>query len=280
MSYTFSIHTTELPPAADLFERAGFPGVLCQEEVDLTQSLPEGTFHFYRKGISCRTVEVTREGESFEVRLMAHSSRDDYALGLGLVEAVARERKATIHSEDGEEFGADELADQHGAEWIDEMIRSAFGMFNMVLNQGGTAQINGAVRPLTVGPDLLAELGFQSGPEEFASRFFAKFRSLQWMDLDDCFQASVMVVTPQDSSEQRRVSSVGAPGLRYLLQKVDFITVQPDGELLFVPWDRLAEAFGDRFQRLDENLVIVEPISAAEWASMTEQLQTVAVPFC
>ncbi len=277
MSYSFTISGRVDSTPQSLFSEAGFEDVVCREEIDLMEPWPDGVLHFLRPQISCRVIEIASSDQEFDVRIMAYSSRDDYELALGLVEAAALSRAAVIHSEDGDEVRPNEFRSQFNDAWAQDMVQSAFGMFNMVRNQGGAATIPGATREFTIGPNLLDEFGFGGDPEEFATHFFAAFRNQQWINLEEYFQASVMAITPQGSTEQQTLSTIGAPGLKYLLQRGDLVGAECDGELVFVPWDRLGEALGERFQRLDENLVTIDAVSAADWPSVAAQMKSVSV---
>ena len=278
MSYSFTIASPVTATPEELFTEAGFPDVACRQDVDAASVWPHGVAHFYRPGVSCRAVEVTSDADEFDVRIMAHSSPDDFELALGLIEAAARQTGASIHSEDGDTVDADAFRSRFDDAWISELVQSPFGMFNMIRNQGATATVHGAARPFELGPAMLDELGFGQDIDEFQRRFFEAFRRLQWMNLDDYFEASVLAITPNGTSEQKTFSSIGAPGLAYLLNRVELIGAQTsDGKLIFVPWDRLPEALGERFHRLHENLVTIDAIPAADWPDVAEQLQRVSV---
>ncbi len=278
MSFTFTIHQAPDGTAAEVFAAAGFPDVQCRENIDLQEAWSTGVCHFYRPQISCRTIEVTVEDDSFEVRLMAYSSPEDYRLGLSLVAAVARQTSLLIRSEEGDVVDTDAFANQFGEVWIDHMVRFPLGMFNRTMTQGGTDTLNGAIRPFVVGPNMLRELRFQEDRDGFPERFFSAMHKSQWLDLSDCFEASIIKITLKDSSETRLLSTVGAPGLKYLIQKVDFVGIQIGNDLAFIPWDRLANAFGVRLTRLDEELITIDPIEAEDWPAVGEHLKTFTVP--
>lgn len=277
MSYTFTINSPVTDTPAGLFAAAGFTDIECREGLDLTAPWPDGVTHFYRPKISCRAIEVTSAPNEFEVRIMAHSSPEDLDLALGLIAAAARNAGAVIESEDGDTVTADEFRRRFDDAWVSNLVRSPFGMFHMILNQGGSMTVHGAIRPMELGPALLDELGF-GRDDDFPTRFFEAFRRLQWLDLDAYFAASVMAITPHGSTDQKTLCCIGAPDLAYLLNRVDLIGGQTsEGELIFVPWDRLSDAFGTRFHRLHENLVTIDPIPAAAWPDVAQQMQSVSV---
>lgn len=277
MSYTFTIAAPVTDTPAQLFAAAGFTDIVCREGIDLADAWPDGVTHFYQPGVSCRAIEFTSTPDEFEVRIMAHSSPEDVSLALGLIEAAARNAGVAIESEDGDTVTADEFRSRFDDAWVGNLVRSPFGMLNMIRNQGGTMTVHGAIRPMELGPAMLDELGF-GRDDEFPARFFEAFRRLQWLDLDAYFEATVMAITPHGSTDQKTLCSIGAPDLAYLLNRVELIGAQTsDGELIFVPWDRLADAFGARFHRLHENLVTIDPIPAEDWPQVTQQMQSVSV---
>lgn len=278
MSYTFTIGNIPHSTHAESFKTAGLPEIGCREEIDLNDHWTNGVFHFYCPGLSCRTIEVTVSDDDFEVRIMAHSSRDDYQMGLNLVHAVASEGGSQIHSEDGDVVSPAEFLSKFNDDWISEMMQHANGTFNMIARQGGTATVNGAIRPFAVGEVMMRKLGFAEDPIGFPKRFFEAMHHAQWFDLSDCFEASVVTVTPKGSGNQRTLSSIGAPGLKYLIGKVDFIAAMFDGEMIFVPWSQAPSAFGDRLTHVHEELVTIEPIEQSDWPLVTAQLQRFATP--
>jgi len=277
MSYTFTIAAPVTDIPAELFAAAGLADVACREGIDLTAAWPDGVTHFYRPAVSCRAIEVMSAADEFEVRIMAHSSPEDFALALGLIEAAARNAGVAIESEDGDTVTADEFRSRFDEAWVGDLVRSPFGMFNMIRNQGGSMTVHGAIRPMELGPAMLDELGFGQD-DDFSTRFFEAFRRLQWLDLNAYFEATVMAITPQGSTDQKTLCSIGAPDLAYLLNRVDLIGAQTtDGELIFVPWESFGDAFGDQFHRLHENLVTIDPIPVADWPDVAQQMQSVSI---
>lgn len=280
MSYTFTITGAVTGTPAQLFSEAGLLGIACREDIDLTFPWPHGVTHFYRTGVSCRAIEVTSTATEFEVRIMAHSSPEDFAVALGLIEAAARSAHASIQSEDGDTVLADEFRTRFDDAWVEHMVRSPFGMLHMISSQGATVTVHGAIRPMDLGPKMLDELGFARDDDGFPERFFEAFHRLQWLDFAAFFEASVMAITPRGSTDQKTLCSIGAPDLAYLLNRVDLIGAQTsDGDLIFVPWDSLADAFGTRLHRLHENLVTIDPIPAADWPDVAQEMKSVSVTF-
>ena len=274
MSYSFTIGSSVAATPRTLFQAAGIKDAVCREVVDLDAKWPEGVLHFYRPRVSCRVIEVSRSHCDFAVRIMSHSSPTDYQFGMGLVEATARHTCCTIRSDDGDVIDANEFRLQFDEAWIMSMTASAFDKFKMAMNQGGTSTIHGANRTFTIGPELLSEFGFDEDREQFSVRFFDRFHRLQWIDLNDCFKARVMAVSFEGLSEQQRISPVGVQGLKYLLQKVDFVTAQAKGDLVFVPWHQLPSVFMGKFQRLDENLATIDAISKDEWPAVADRMRS------
>lgn len=283
MSYSFRINVTTLPSLRSLFENAGVTDVVCRQEIDLDQDWPEGVLHFYRPNISCRVIEVTFENGLFDVRIMANSSEDDYQLGLKLIEAAACQGQTPITSEEGDVVSPNEFASRFGSDWVTEMIASTMqSVVALIERQGQTVQLNGAIRPFVVGPEMLTlfrawDAQTNSSEAQFLQRFFEAFRNQQWADLDQHFSASVMKLSFKESGNTCTASSFGVPGLSYLLQKVDYLIVTVDDDQLFLTWEHLSAAVGDDFHRLDENLCVVDAISASEWLDVGRRIRSLAV---
>ncbi|MCA8988997.1 MAG: hypothetical protein KDA78_15235 [Planctomycetaceae bacterium] len=278
MSYSFTIDCLPESTPRQTFAQAGFADVECRESDAMDANWQEGLYHFYRPDHSCRVIEVSTSEDTFNVRLMAFSSADDYRLGLNLVEAVSSQSQCVVHSEDGEDLELEEFRQKHGEQWIEHMVRSPLGMLNGILRQGGTMTINGVRRPYVVGVDTLKELQQQADPDQFSARFYESLRQLQWLNTSSGFEASVMKLTLKDSDVTRLISSIGAPGLRYFISKVDYVAAHHNKDLLFIPWDMLSDALGDRFHRLHEELISIDPIEEDEWPASIEQIQKYAQP--
>jgi len=176
---------------------------------------------------------------------MALSSHNDYRLGLNLVHAIASEDYSQIRSEEGDVLSTAEFLSQFDDNWVCKMMQSAEAMFKMIARNGGTVIVHGAMRPFTLGRLMLQKLCFIEDPMNFSERFFIAMRHSQW-DLSACYEASAITLKRKDSTTRRTTSIFGASGLTYLIAKVDFLAIQIDGEMIFIPWSQAANAFGSR----------------------------------
>src|SRR5579871_2701664 len=130
MSFSFYLDLPKAPPLGELLEPIPYD-ILCveEDEIDPDDDWPEGYTHLYREGLSTCAVEIDREDNRFQVRIMAFCSPEDYELALTVVELLAKWGNVeTIEPEDGEPMSLKELKAQYGKEWIADQVKSLFSM--------------------------------------------------------------------------------------------------------------------------------------------------------
>lgn len=311
MSLTISVSCVPQVTPAELFAAAGYPELRCREELDGDSDWPQGVVFLYLPGVSCRALEVTCSDDSFEVRFLAFSSAEDYRCGLKLLQAVATaDASFSVEGIDGQ-VAAGNLATVCDETWIGEAVSSSMMMLNLVRTMKHTVTVNGPIRSFRIGPELLAELAAPAGDDGgsrgrglvsalrrlFGGRksdhetteqqplppqdvVYEQLRRSQWEVPEHCFEASVMRIVPNGSDTERTLSTVG-PGVEYLIQKVDFISLMDDdGNLLFLPWSTAPQAFGKRLRRVDEETVHIQAVKEQDWSDLIAKIRGLCTPLC
>jgi hypothetical protein len=235
---------------------------------------PDSVLHFYRTGVSIRSVEVgydaNQEGGAFTVRIMTLSSPEDYDLALRFVAAAAGVLGTDVTAEDGEDsFPADELRARYGADWVARMNRSGASAIAAIIGeQNGPVTLSGPQRPTHIGPNMLAGVraSHPGDNDNLAAGLHALMRRVQWAD-EGYFAASVLVGRNQDEPEEADVTFAAWDlGVRYLFPDVQYLVMQDAAGLFFIPYARLPELAGGQMSWLDERQTLVEPFPEAEHA--------------
>ncbi len=283
MSFSFYLDLPKAPPLGELLEPIPYD-ILCveEDEIDPDDDWPEGYTHLYREGLSTCAVEIDREDNRFQVRIMAFCSPEDYELALTVVELLAKWGNVeTIEPEDGEPMSLKELKAQYGKEWIADQVKSLFSMLPAMVEKEKDAalQVPGAVRPFWIGPRLMKEL-VDAGPEgTLPQRIIAAIRKVQYIDPEEYFCATVMEVSSKknddkadDKTDDKSFTvTAWGPGVRYVFPNVDYLAVIEDmeGEGHFlVPYEAVHEIAGDHCSWLDEKQTLVEPFDEDEWPEL------------
>jgi len=267
MSYSFYVRAPR-PRWSDVTEALGFVDLRCIEDAPLGNApWPDGYFHFYREGISTRSVEVCWENGSFQARIMSCSTSEEYELALAMICQVSRLAGANIRSEEGVEFSPDDASRVFGADWIEWMVAAGFRSLAAIAESQGEVSLSGPRRPFVMGPRLLAELRAGASETLFGLRTLATMRRLQYVDTEeDYFAASTMAVRDKSTGREFTLAA-WAPGVRYLFGPVEFLALVTADQLL-VPYERLAELAGTRLRWLDEKHALVEEIPDEDWDTL------------
>jgi hypothetical protein len=264
MSYSFYVRAPR-PRWSVVTDALALADLRCIEEAPLgSASWPDGYFHFYREGISTRSVEVCWENGSFQTRVMTCSTAEEYELALAMVCHVARAAGANVVPEEGGELAPEDVARVFGAEWIEWMVAAGFRSLAAIAERQGEVSLSGPRRPFVMGPRLLAELRAGASDTLFGVRTLAAMRRLQYVDTEeDYFAASTMAVRDKSTGREFTLAA-WAPGVRYLFPPVEYLALVTADQLL-VPHERLAELAGPRLRWLDENHALVEEVPDEEW---------------
>lgn len=244
----------------------------------------KGYLHFFRWGLSTRTVEVSNDDGVFNARIMVASCPDDYRLALDLVEAAARAAGTTIRAEDGHE---DVAPDAIGAHWDDAWIEHhSHSMARTVISMaessetGETMTMGGPARSFSLGPRIVARL--RAGPDEgIEERLFTEMRRLQYIadeddDGDGIYCAKTMAMR-RDDTEVR--FAVWGPGVAYLMPPVDYLALIAD-EQIMIPVTAASKLAPGRVEYLDDVHLHIGEVPEGDWHELVAAARAHAIdPF-
>ncbi len=274
MSHSFTVPLSEPPDLLAVIEALDVDDLEVEGELPVAGTWPEGTYlHLYRRGISCRSVELGFDADGLQVRVFSCSSADDVVLALALVHEVARRHGVFVQDEYGDEVPVDQL-DTHyagfpedyatwGAEFLPRMLDGP--------DVKGLVTLPGPGRPFVVGPRLIKAL--RPSSEGYVERFYERQRTVRWYDPEGWwFHAEPMLLEREDGV-QLRLAALG-PGVRYLMPDVNGFALHTDGAPLFIPADQLVQMVDVEW--LDEGQFLLEAIPEGQWGAFLE----VAAPRC
>ena len=267
MSYSFYVRAPR--PRWSIVDALSLPDLRCVEDAptDRDAQWPAGYFHFYREGISTRSVEVAWEDGTFSARVMTCSAGEEYELALSLACVIARAAGSQVEPEEGGSFSPDDALRVFGAEWVEQMVASGFRALSAIAEREGEVQLSGPRRPFVMGPRTLRELRAGASETLFGLRTLAAMRRLQYIDTEeDYFAASVMAVRDKASGNEFTLAA-WAPGVRYLFPPVEYLALVAADQIL-VPHARLDALAGPRLRWLDEKHALVEEIPDEQWDAL------------
>jgi hypothetical protein len=288
VSYSWHVRSSWIPTISDLLVGTALDGVDCAEDPDdaSTASLSDDVWHLYQVRESARTVEVDYQDGRVGVRLMTLSAPAELEIALRVLELVASRGDGTFGSEDtDEDLPLSTLRERFDAAWLaaqnDSGTRSILAL---LAERGENVTIPGVVRDVVLGPRTIGELVARGPDGELARRVVDKIRAVQWLDIDDAFEASVMSVSRADDPDASRTTiAVWGPDVRYLFPQVQFLVVREDpgseaSELLWVPFEALAAVADGAFEhQIDEVQALVDATPAAGWADLVARARAYAV---
>ena len=165
---------------AQLNELSGLQ-VTSSTEVTLDQDglWPEASLQFYRHGISTRPVEVHFLQGRFQVRTLALTAPEDFALSTRIINVLATTSRGVTKTENGEVMSRlDETTmDQVGRRMFATDAEAAAAQIEV--RGAKEVGISGPVQDFYLGPRTLKELR-SSG--DFAERLLTAMRRLQYID--------------------------------------------------------------------------------------------------
>ncbi len=247
---------------------------------------PRGTSYAYLDKRSVRPVEVEYDGKDFSARIFAASCPDDYTLGLKLVETVARASGALIEPEDGEAQNADVLARNYGRDWIKEHCLTTLRMVigNYLKDKDGVMQLMGTRAELKAGKRFLEPM--LADTSNFARTFFDRFRRLNYIDQEDVFMASLIVLSDKDSGREARIAVYSEAVPTVLAAKADAIVLRPDTLMrpeaedepqLMIAVDTLAALMDGQGYWLSEHLYFAPGLDQAGFTALMDRARSHAI---
>jgi hypothetical protein len=301
MSFSFYVQAPSRPALRQLLEDLPFEEIRCceedtaeEEEADdeeeaqeaeeeeasadeATDDWPGDFVHLYRAERSLRALELSWDDGTFQVRIMAFSSPEDYELALAIVGRAAEFYESEVTPEDGDAIPLGQFRRKYSQAWAAREIEVLFEMLPKMLDkETGTLQLMGAVRPFHLGQRLMGELRAAGPAEGLTDRIIEAMRRVQNVDQDEYYCASALRVEPRNGGKKFTVAA-WAPGVRYLFPQVDYLAViePPSGHFL-VPYKKLSAIAGDRWSWLDEEQTLVEPFEDEEWTALLERARPFA----
>lgn len=272
MSHTFSIRSAKPISLGTTLDNLPISGIKITESDEVensTEPWPAGYLHLYIDGVTCRSIELLREGDRYDVRIMAASSVEDTLLAIALSSTLAKELGAPIHPEDGDELPLELFEETYDRAWAETFTRNSLDMvFGLCQSDQGPVTLQGVHTPFEIGTRLLATL--PEAPQDRQDAFFALFRKHQHIALEDVFTASKIVVTNEDRTRKCAVVVLGEGVLTLLPTDAHVVALSSDdGSKLQIPMDAflpLVEALG---KWLSETAFLIEPITDKAWQGLS-----------
>ena len=280
MSHSFYVRGVENLKYSEVIRTMDVDNLVFAEEnlMGPPDDWPAGYTHFYMDDLSCRGVEVNFENGTFQVRILSASCPDDYELALKMAAAVAGLQGKEIEPEDGPAMRLSEFKRAYGDDWVHEHSRHTLGMVVELYNrEKSPITLSGARRDLRAGSRFLTPL--LTDPESLAENFFKRFRRLQYIDKEDVFMASVLTLSSKENPDlvvNTAVLGEGAPTV--IPTEVDLVTVGSNKkEYAHVKLDDLIGALGGEIEWLSDDLFLTKQYSDAEFETLFQQFQSLAV---
>jgi hypothetical protein len=274
MSISFFIPSSTEPSFRVLLGSLGYDDLQSEEERHDNSRWSDRYWHFYRPGVSARSVEATYEGGQFQVRLLTPSAPDEFELAFRLIEAAAEQLDRPVVPEDDNPFPVKELRRRYPDSWVRRRIESGvMAVLYIVREEQQTVMLSGPVRPFYVGPRFLSEVEADGPSEAIAERFLDRLLQSQYIDPEVFFPAERMQALRDDGSEDPVTFAIWGPGVRYLFPDVQFLVLMGEspGRHVFIPAVVLPELAGDNFHWLDEVQCLVEAIDEDDWPALLDR---------
>jgi uncharacterized tellurite resistance protein B-like protein len=288
VSHAFSVSgVTELSQSL-LFGKTGHTDIKLLEgyQNPVNDKWTEGVTYAYRDGVSVRPVEINYENGDVTIRIFPCSSPEDYRLALKLIESaseIAGDKK--IEPEDNSPMRVTEIGVTYDESWIKEHSRSTLMMvLNRVLQDPhGTATLIGVHREVVIGQTFLTQL--MKDKENITEEFYRRVRKLNYIDHDDIYQASNIVLENREGTRQVRISAYaeGVPSL--LRNKNSFTSLVSDDDLngkgdeekIVITMTALSELVGDDAVWLSNDFLLLPALQGEAWAQMTKQAKAIHI---
>jgi len=272
MSHTFSIRSDKPISLGTTLDKLPISGIKITEsdEVDnSTEPWPAGYLHLYIDGVTCRSIELLREGDRYDVRIMAASSVEDTLLAIALSSTLAKELGAPILTEDGDELPLESFEETYDRAWTETFTGNSLDMvFGLCQSDQGPVTLQGVHTPFVIGPRLLATL--PEAPRDRQDAFFALFRKHQHIAIDDVFTASKIIVTNEGRTRKCAVVVLGE-GVATLLPSDAHVVAlsSDDGSKLQIPMEAFLPLVESKGKWLSETALLVEAITDKAWQDLT-----------
>lgn len=266
MSHTFLVPLASPPDLRAVLATLPVDDVEADEGLPAPGSWPEGAYvHLFRRGVSCRTVELGFDGEGLHVRIFTSSSADDVLLALALVQELALRHGVPVQDEHGDLVPADAM-DAHYDGFAEQYARWGAEIVPRMLAQGdveGPLTLPGPGRDFVVGRRLVAAMK----PREpgYVARFYERMRMVRWYDPEGWWHHAQVLLLDREDGFEVKLAALG-PGVRYLMPDVHGFALHTGDAAppLFLPADQLPQLVDVEW--LDERQFLLDAIPAEDWS--------------
>lgn len=232
--------------------------------------------HVFQDRVSVRSVETSLEGGDLQVRIMAASSPDDFALAAGIVDGVASRHGAQVESEDSEPLPLAEWRARYGPEWQREQCRGLVGMVASTYQRNkGTMRMFGTRAEFLAGPRVMEPL--LADPANFQERFFAAFRRRNYLEHEDVYGPRLMRVKPKNGGREAIIAVLGPGVTTALSTEAGFVVLTSHQDSLNVPFDAFVQAAGDTLSWIDDGTALTPAYAADAWQKLVDAARPSAV---
>ena len=271
MSTTISGRAAKVP-SLQCLEQLGLSDL--DSHFDLTQdsAWPEETIALWRRGISTRRTEVTRNGDTMSVRVFALATPEDLNLAYELLRVFNVE--GPIDADDlGEHESLHELASFFDADAAYARAESGVRALKALIEAGrGPIGIPGPIRPLHIGERVLNEVELMDGKTEI--NVLNLLTKIQW-EIDPKYEdAGIFESEPpsDNKNDGKWTIAIWLPNRNFIMPKVDRIAIQANqDEILMIPAKHAAEVGGEHWNLIDECQATVDALTGVEWEQLVSR---------
>lgn len=157
MRHSFYIHNVNNLAFQNTLENLGISNLQLTEDSPKPENniWPQGDAYLDIDQESVRPVETSYDGDTFQARIFANSSPEDYGLAIKLITEIARQYNAAIEPEDNDAMDVDGFLGQYDTHWVKEYSTSMLRMLvSGFQNEGETCTLSGTVRSLQAGSPI------------------------------------------------------------------------------------------------------------------------------
>jgi hypothetical protein len=155
VSSSFFVRRDAPADVAEIVRAVGQPIVWADGNLASLDAWPERSLLLYIPGESSRGVEVVRDADRYQVRVLALSTKADYDLAFSLVEALGG--ASMVDVEAAGEAPAGEVRARYGGDWMVRDMAAGIVALKTSLEAGHTVSITGPVASLEIDPRAHAD---------------------------------------------------------------------------------------------------------------------------
>ena len=239
--------------------------------------------HVYQDGVSVRAIETAMEGDRLQVRIMAYSSPDDFALAAAITDQVASQFGKEIEPEDNESMSVDRWREEYGLEWQREQAKTYLQMLVSMYTSDrhdGVLRMWGTRQEFLVGPRVMDPL--LADPDNFSKNFFERVRRLNYLEREDVFGPSLLAAREEGSGKQAVFCVLGEDVPTALSSQAAFVVLnhaglgserEDDGQTTLT-FDDFADIAGDSLTWLGDGVALTPAYQGDAWQTIIDAAKT------